>query len=98
MFVVSITYTVDLSEVDPHIAAHIAYLETYYAAGNFIASGRKQPRTGGVILAQAESKTALEKILQEDPFAKANIAHYEITEFIPTKTAEGFEQLIDNQQ
>jgi uncharacterized protein YciI len=94
MFAVSISYTVELSEVDPHIEAHIAYLEKYYAAGVFIASGRKVPRTGGVILAQAESKTALEKILQEDPFAKANIARYEITEFIATKTAAGFEGLL----
>lgn len=93
MFVVSISYTVELSEVDPHIDAHIIFLEKYYATGNFIASGRKVPRTGGVILAQAESKTALERILQEDPFAKANIAEYEITEFIPTKVAEGLEAL-----
>lgn len=93
MFVVSITYTVELSEVDPHINAHIIFLEKYYATGNFIASGRKLPRTGGVILAQAESKIALESILQEDPLAKANIAQYEITEFIPTKVAEGLEAL-----
>jgi uncharacterized protein YciI len=93
MFVVSISYTVELSEVDPHIEAHIAYLEKYYAAGSFIASGRKVPRTGGVILAQAESKIALERILQEDPFSQANIARYEITEFIPTKVAEGLEVL-----
>jgi uncharacterized protein YciI len=90
MFVVSISYTVELSEVDSHIEAHIAFLEKYYAAGNFIASGRKVPRTGGVILAQAESKIALERILQEDPFSQANIARYEITEFISTKVAEEF--------
>jgi uncharacterized protein YciI len=96
MFVISITYTVDLTKVDPYIEAHIAYLDKYYSLGNFITSGRKQPRTGGVIFAQAESKRVLENILQEDPFAKASIAQYEITEFLPTKTAVGFEQLIDD--
>jgi uncharacterized protein YciI len=70
MFAVSISYTVELSEVDPHIEAHIAYLEKYYAAGNFIASGRKVPRTSGVILAQAESKTALEKYYRKTRLRK----------------------------
>ena len=93
MFVVSLTYKVELSEVDKHINDHVAYLETYYAKGNFIASGRKVPRTGGVILAQAESKEVLNAILQEDPFFKADVANYEITEFVPSKVAQGFESL-----
>ncbi|MFT6101702.1 MAG: hypothetical protein ACJATV_001138 [Granulosicoccus sp.] len=98
MFVVSITYTVDLTEVDPYIEAHLVYLEKYYAAGNFVVSGRKVPRTGGVILVQADSKAVLENILQEDPFAKANIAEYEITEFIPTKVTAGLESIIGEQK
>jgi uncharacterized protein YciI len=94
MFVVSIIYIVDLSDVDQHIEAHIAYLDKYYAAGNFIVSGRKEPRTGGVILARAESKMALDNILQEDPFAKAGIARYEVTEFIPTKMVSELKALL----
>jgi uncharacterized protein YciI len=93
VYVVSLSYKVDLSEVDNHIKEHVAFLEKYYEKGNFIASGRKVPRTGGVILAQAESKESLMTILQEDPFFKANIANYEIIEFAPTKVAQGFESL-----
>lgn len=91
MFVISITYKKELSEVDKHIKNHVAYLEKYYEKGNFIASGRKVPRTGGVILAKASSKKELEGILKEDPFNVANVANYEVIEFSPTMAGEGFE-------
>ncbi len=93
VYVVSLSYKVDLSEVDKYIEEHVAFLEKYYEKGNFIASGRKVPRTGGVILAQADSKESLINILQEDPFYEADIANYEIIEFVPTKVAQGFESL-----
>lgn len=87
MFVINLTYTCDLSEVEKHLAAHIEYLDQQYAAGIFLASGRKVPRTGGIILAVAESREQLEQILANDPFAIHQLANYEIIEFIPTKTA-----------
>ncbi len=93
MFVVSLTYTRDLSEVDKHIEPHIAYLEKYYALGKFIASGRKVPRTGGVILASTENREELDRILAEDPFWVAGVAYYDVIEFIPTMVGKGFENL-----
>ena len=93
MFIVSLTYKKDLSEVDKHITAHVAYLEKYYALGNFIVSGRKAPRTGGIILVNAPSKNEVDKILIEDPFYIADIAKYDVTEFIPTMAGRGFEAL-----
>ncbi len=68
MFVVSLTYVCDMSEVDKHPNSHIEYLNKQYSNGVFIASGRKVPRTGGVILARAESRKALDQVLSEDPF------------------------------
>lgn len=96
MFVVSLTYTKDLSEVDRHIEPHIAYLEKFYALGKFVASGRKVPRTGGVILASAENREELDRILAEDPFWVANVADYDVTEFIPTMVGNGYENLKEN--
>ena len=95
MFIVSLTYKCPLSQVDQHLDAHVAYLKDQYAKGHFIASGRKVPRTGGVILAKAESKESLEKILAQDPFAQADLADYEITEFTASMVGEGFEKLKD---
>ncbi|WP_198780092.1 YciI family protein [Shewanella putrefaciens] len=95
MFVVSLTYKKPIAEVEPHLAAHICYLDECYAKGIFIASGRKVPRTGGVILAKAESRAALEAILQQDPFYLEDVAEFDVIEFIPTKTAPGLEALIE---
>ena len=87
MFIVSITYTSELDQVDKHIENHVAYLNKQYSLGNFLASGRKVPRTGGIILASVKSLDELNTIIEQDPFYKSQVASYEITEFIPTKAA-----------
>ncbi|NQY64786.1 MAG: GTP cyclohydrolase [Alteromonadaceae bacterium] len=94
MFVVSLTYKKELSEVDQHISGHIAYLEKYYAQGSFIVSGRKVPRSGGVILVNVPNRSALDKILKEDPFYIADVANYDVTEFTPTMAGQGFESFL----
>ena len=76
-----------------HIPDIIEYLKEQYEKGNFIASGRKVPRIGGVILSKLTSKKELEKVLVQDPFHKANIATYEIIEFISSMTAKEFDNL-----
>ncbi|KJF95884.1 YciI family protein [Photobacterium angustum] len=86
MFIVSLTYISEMSEVDKHLEAHIQYLDKYYKLGIFLASGRKVPRNGGVILAKAENLDELEVILNNDPFKIHNLANYEITKFVPSKT------------
>ena len=86
MFIVSLTYTCDIKQIEHHLAAHIEYLEHQYEAGNFLISGRKNPRIGGVIIAIANSVKELQVILATDPFKINNLADYEITEFIPSKT------------
>ncbi|OBT15576.1 GTP cyclohydrolase [Vibrio sp. UCD-FRSSP16_10] len=87
MFIVSLTYICEMSEVDKHLEAHIEYLNKYYELGVFIASGRKVPRNGGVIFAQAENRSELEVVLNDDPFKIYNLANYELTEFVPSKTS-----------
>lgn len=41
-----------------------------------------------------KSKAELEEILANDPFCRKGIADYEITEFIPSMVADGYENLI----
>lgn len=94
MFVVLLTYVVSIEGVDKHVTAHRAFLDEYYKAGHFIASGAKIPRTGGVILAKAKSRAELDAILEQDPFKKHGVAKYDVIEFNPTKSAPGFEKFI----
>ncbi|MDH4233280.1 MAG: YciI family protein [Nitrospirota bacterium] len=93
MFIISLNYKCGLEEVDRHLEAHVGYLKQEYSNGNFIASGRKIPRTGGIILSNVKTKNELEAILEKDPFNQAGIAEYDITEFVPSMVAEGFENL-----
>jgi uncharacterized protein YciI len=90
MFIVSLTYICDLEEVDKILPEHVEYLQNQYKKGNFIASGRKIPRTGGIILSKLDNKEKLEKVLNEDPFKINNLAKYEIQEFIPSMTSNEF--------
>ncbi|KXX67240.1 YciI family protein [Flammeovirga sp. SJP92] len=94
MFIINLTYKTDLEKVDQFLEEHIEYLDEQYELENFIASGRKIPRTGGVILSNLESKTKLEEILKKDPFHKNELADYDIIEFVPSKTSEELKFLI----
>lgn len=87
MFVIELTYVKPLGEVDKYLSEHVEFLKKQYNAGFFLASGRKVPRSGGMILARADNRQVLEDVLNEDPFRANGIAMYEITEFVPTMTA-----------
>lgn len=84
MFVILLHYVKPLAEVDRLVQEHRAFLERHYAAGHFLVSGRKEPRTGGVILANAASRAQVERMVEEDPFKREGVAEYEIVEFVPT--------------
>lgn len=87
MFIISLTYHKSLEEVDAHLNAHVAFLKENYTKGFFLASGRKTPRTGGIILALASSKEEIEALIKHDPFYIYDVATYAITEFTPSMTS-----------
>ncbi|MFB6422782.1 YciI family protein [Streptomyces microflavus] len=86
MFVLELTYTAPVERADALMREHVAWLDENYAAGVFIASGRKNPRDGGVILAVGDDRQRIEEIAAADPFAAHGVCAYRITEFIATKT------------
>lgn len=90
LFVVDLRYLVPFDQVEPVVAAHMAFVKAQYDAGVFLLSGPKVPRTGGIVLALAESKAALEAILAADPFLTEGVAECLLTEFRPTNRAPGF--------
>lgn len=88
MFIISLTYKVELTEVDLFLAEHIEYLDQQYAQGNFILSGPKEPRNGGVIIANVANREKLEEIIQADPFYREQLADFAITQMTLTKSAK----------
>ena len=94
MYLVHVNYIKPIEEVEKHLVAHRSFLDKYYATGNLICSGPRNPRIGGIILCNANSREDVWKIIHEDPFCINNIAEYEVIEFNPIKYAKGFEPFI----
>jgi uncharacterized protein YciI len=91
MFIVLLTYQKHLAEIDRLMNQHVAWLKGHYASGLFIASGRRVPRTGGVILARSGDAETLRAAMLEDPFVAHEAASFEIIEFAASMTAPGAE-------
>lgn len=96
MYLVSLTYLKPLSEIELFLEAHRAFLVEQYAAGAFLLSGPKDPRTGGVILAVEMAPECLQAILEQDPFKINEVASYEVQRFVPVMTDKKLAYLMEN--
>jgi uncharacterized protein YciI len=95
MFVIELIYKAELKEIDACMAAHVVFLKKYYAAGNFLVSGRKIPRDGGIIVAVAKSRQEIEAIVREDPFYTRGLADFRIIEFRASQRADDIQKRIE---
>jgi uncharacterized protein YciI len=93
MFVLLLTYVRPLAEVDALMRDHVAWLDEHYASGRFLVSGRRIPRTGGVIVARGEDRDAMEALAATDPFVRGGVATCEVIRFRASQTAPGLERL-----
>jgi len=88
VFVIELVYKVDLAQIDAAMKAHVAWLDSHYAAGTFVMSGRKVPRDGGIIVAVGHDRAKLEAIVREDPFVARGLADYRLVEFRASQRAD----------
>jgi len=95
MFVIELIYKVDLAEIDANMAAHVAFLNKYYASGHFLVSGRKIPRDGGIILAAGKTRQQMQAIVEEDPFVARGLADFRIIEFRASQRANDIQKRIE---
>jgi len=93
IFIVSTTYTKSLEEVGKFRQEHFKFIQKNIDAGKFIAGGRQNPPTGGLILAYNVTKAELEEILKDDPYYKNNLIETVITEFTPALLDKDFKKL-----
>ena len=93
MFVIELSYKVDLARIDAAMKPHVAWLQRHYAAGTFLVSGRKIPRDGGIILAAGKSREEIEAIAREDPFYAHGLADFRIIEFRASQSSAEFRTL-----
>lgn len=88
MLMVSISYVAPPEEVERLRAPHLEWLRQGYEAGHFIGWGRKNPPTGGIVLARGD-RAAIAALAQTDPFVTGNVATAEVIEWTPSFLAEG---------
>ncbi|HQQ83686.1 MAG TPA: YciI family protein [Cyclobacteriaceae bacterium] len=94
MFIVDLQYVTALEKLDQHMTDHVRFLQKYYKLNVFLTSGRKVPRTGGIILAAAPSRKDLEDIMAEDPFCQHGLAKVTITEFLNSQMHPAFKKMM----
>ena len=90
-FVVEVTYTAPLEQIDRLLAGHRAFLQTGYDRGLLLMSGPQTPRVGGFIVARAASRDDLVSFFRADPFQQEKAATYKFTEFNPVKRQPALE-------
>src|SRR5690349_3841076 len=88
MFIIELTYTASLAQIDANMPAHMKFLKKHYAAGTFLVSGRKIPRDGGIIVAVGGSREEVEAIAREDPFCARGLADVRVIEFRVSQRAD----------
>ena len=97
MFIVELIYQSDLAEIDAHMSAHVAFLNKHYAAGNFLVSGRKIPRDGGIIVAVGENRQQIEALMRKDPFVERKLADFRVIEFRASQHAGDIQTRVEQE-
>ena len=98
MVVLLLKYIKPMEEVERLTPAHREFLKRYYDAGKLIVSGPREPRTGGVILANVASEVEAMKIIVEDPFFTEKVAEYEVIRFNPLNHDPRFAPFVEGAQ
>ncbi|WP_174493930.1 MULTISPECIES: YciI family protein [Acinetobacter] len=91
MYIIQLQYQKPLEEVDVYLRDHVKWLKQQFKCGHFIAAGRQDPVTGGVLFAKNMPLAELEEILKLDPFQA--VAQYDITKLDVGLTHADFENL-----
>ncbi|MFI6490067.1 YciI family protein [Streptomyces sp. NPDC050564] len=93
MFLVTVTYTAPLDEVDRWRPAHGDWLSDLISRRLLLVAGRQVPLVGGVYLAPRMPAEELDHLLATDPYVLNGVATHAVVEFTPLLVATGLEDL-----
>jgi len=83
LFFVLLHYTKPITAVDAVRPRHLEHVARHARTGVFHAWARRDPPSGGVLLAGAPDRATLEAIIAQDPYVLENVATAEIVEIPP---------------
>lgn len=85
MFVISSTYTRPVERGESVVTEHLAFLDECYDAGHFVASGPRQPFTGGLIIARGDDENEIRALMGNDPMVREGVSEYDYLHFRPSR-------------
>ncbi|MBE3002001.1 sulfur carrier protein ThiS [Nocardiopsis sp. HNM0947] len=83
LFLLVNTYQVPLETIDEAIPEHRAWVVGHFERGDFLFGGRREPRTGGFVVAAGDDEHAIREILAGDPFVHKGYAEWEVIPVVP---------------
>ncbi len=86
--VVEIIYKAPIVKIEELTPIHREFLQTGYKTGMLLVSGPKVPRTGGIVIAKANSMEEITGFFKNDPYALNDAADYSFIEFNPKSYQE----------
>ncbi len=87
-FIIEITYTLPLEQINEITPEHRAFLKIGYDRGWLLMSGPQVPRTGGMVIGRAPSLEEMQQFFENDPYNKRGAATYRFVEFDPVRRQE----------
>ncbi|MGG8496495.1 YciI family protein [Tenacibaculum sp. TC6] len=87
MFIINFNFIQPIEEVNNYTESHRKYVAEQYKNGTFLIGGPKDPRNGGIVIANTSSEQKIRKILEKDPLITHKMAEYTLTKFTPLMSA-----------
>jgi len=87
-FMIEIIYTAPMEQIDETLKFHREFLQTGYDQNMLLLSGPQNPRTGGIVIARANSVDEIKAFFKNDPYQQRGQADYRFVEFSPVKHAK----------
>ena len=80
-YVYLLRIAVDRAPYEPHLPAHLRYLDALDAAGTLVLSGPFGDRSGGMVMIRTETAEAARAVAEGDPLVAEGVDTYELKEW-----------------
>lgn len=84
LFIAMSSYLQPSTQLAEALPEHRAWIRELYESGVMLASGRRNPPIGGVMILRAVDASEAAAVVASDPFAAKGLAAYDIHQFEPT--------------
>ncbi|MGW3559503.1 YciI family protein [Streptomyces sp. NPDC000963] len=87
MFFLINTYTVPTATIDKALPRHRRWVEHHFAEGHFVFGGRREPRTGGFVVAASDDEAEVRGYLRDEPLFAEGLVTWQVVGLVPQLVA-----------